>query len=257
VICSIRPERFAAVSLRIRTLFAAHDVEIIGIHDARSLCEGYNRGAEKAAGDILIFCHDDIDLAEADFADRLLAHLQTVDLVGVAGTSKLVDGNWEHAGPPHLHGQIVHQRPGQTEWFYYVSGLQRPLIDGVQALDGVFMACRRPVWEQLRFDAETFDGFHLYDVDFSYRAFQAGFKTAVATDLLLVHHSLGNYDPAWQRFNRRFLEKFPALTGVPSADRICSPSVKLQNLDQVRQLRHALGHWRFGLPRQESNEAAG
>lgn len=252
VICSIRPERFAAVSARVRALFARHELEIIGIHDARSLCEGYNRGAAKARGDMLVFCHDDIDMPDPDFADRLLAHLETVDLLGVAGASKLVNGNWEHAGPPHLHGQIVHQPPGQSGWTYYVSGLQQPLMRGARALDGVFMACRRAIWEQLRFDADTFDGFHLYDVDFSYRAFNAGFETAVAADLLLVHFSLGNYDPAWQRFNRRFVDKFPELGGVPSADRACSLNLKLQSLDQVRLLRRALMHWRFGLPRRSS-----
>lgn len=249
VICSIQPDRFDAVTARIRALFAAHDIEIVGIHDARSLCEGYNRGAGRAKGDILVFCHDDIDFVDADCAERLLKALSAADLIGVAGASKLVSGNWEHAGPPYLHGHIVHQRPGDSAPVYYVSGMQQATIAGVQALDGVFMACRRAVWEGLRFDADTFDGFHLYDVDFSYRAHLAGFNVAVATDLLLVHHSLGKYDPAWQRFNQRFLEKFPALTGVPTADRACSLNVKLRDLDQVQLLRHALAHWRFGLPR--------
>lgn len=246
VICSIRPDRFAAISSRIRTLFAAHEIDIIGIHDARSLCEGYNRGAAQARGSVLVFCHDDIDLPDAAFADRLLRHLQAADLVGVAGTSKLVSGNWEHAGPPHLHGMVVHQPPGQAGFTCYVSGLQQHSMQGAQALDGVFMACRREVWERLRFDADTFDGFHLYDIDFSCRAFQAGFKTAVASDLLLIHYSLGSYDPAWQQFNERFLRKNPSLTGVPSADRLSSLNLKLQNLDQVLLLRRALGHWRFG-----------
>jgi protein O-GlcNAc transferase len=249
MICSIRPERFSAIAARIGTLFAAHDVEVIHIPDAKSLCEGYNRGAEQAKGDVLVFCHDDIDLPDERFADRLFAHLESVDMVGVAGASKIVSGNWEHAGPPHLHGFVVHQPPGQAGWTCYVSGLQDALITGAQALDGVFIACKREVWEKVRFDEKTFDGFHLYDIDFSYRAYQEGFKTGVASDLLVVHYSLGNYDPAWQRFNLRFLEKFPALTGIPSADRLSSLNLKLQSLDQVVLLRRALTHWRFGQPR--------
>src|SRR5262249_53240510 len=142
VICSIRPERFDAISKRIDALFAAHETEVIGIHDAKSLCEGYNRGASRAQGDVLVFCHDDIDLPDERFADRLLTHLQSVDLVGVAGASNLVSGNWEYAGPPHLHGCVVHQPPGQTGWTCYVSGLQQALMTGAQALDGVFMACK-------------------------------------------------------------------------------------------------------------------
>ncbi len=250
IVCSIRPDYFQAVRALMLAQFTGHAVEVIGIHDATSLCEGYNRGAAQARGEVLIFCHDDIDLPQADFGLRVLAHLQQHDVVGVVGTDELVDGDWGHAGPPHLHGQILHRPPGapdNTQGFLYLAvGLHAAGTAAVKALDGVFIAARRTVWETLRFDERTFDGFHLYDIDFSYRAHRAGFRVAVPQDLLLVHFSTGRYDTRWQQFNLRFLEKFPELGNRPSPHRFSNIHVKLQTLDQVGRMHSALRHLRFG-----------
>lgn len=248
IICSIKPDKLSAIRARIAHLFREHDVEVIGLADARSLSEAYNRGAAQAEGRWLVFCHDDIALPQEDFADRLFAHLDTHDLVGMAGASKLVDGHWERAGFPHLHGQILHRPPDGQGWVYYCAGLQAPVMTGITALDGVFLACRREVWETMKFDADTFDGFHLYDIDFSHRAALAGFRLAVPSDLLLVHDSTGRYDAVWQRYNERFLRKFPDQRGIPPAHRLSSLNVKLGTMDQVLRLRSALLAQGFGSP---------
>jgi predicted O-linked N-acetylglucosamine transferase (SPINDLY family) len=250
IICSIRPDYFQSIREKMLAQFPGHAVEVIGIHDAQSLCEGYNRGAAQARGDHLIFCHDDIDLPQADFGLRVLAHLQQHDVIGVVGADELVDGDWSHAGPPHLHGQILHRPEGANSdaqgFLYLAVGLHSPAAANVKALDGVFIATRRGVWEALRFDARTFDGFHLYDIDFTYRAHRAGYRVAVPHDLLLVHFSTGRYDTGWQRFNLRFLEKFPELSNLPSVRRFSNMHVKLQTLDQVARMHSALRHLRFG-----------
>jgi protein O-GlcNAc transferase len=254
VICSIRPDYFAHIKSRLKARFSKHDIEVIGIHDATSLCEGYNRGAAKAKGDVLIFCHDDIDIVHEDFADRVIHHLKTHDLIGVAGTSRLVNGDWGHGGLPYVHGQILHRPREEREvsakkmsgFIYLGVGLQQPVAENIQALDGVFFAMRRQVWETLRFDAATFNGFHLYDIDFSYRAHLAGYKLAIPLDLLLVHFSTGRYDVEWQKHNLRFLAKFPALSNRPNINRYANLHVKLQTLEQVERLHRALLHYRFG-----------
>lgn len=257
IICSIRPDKLAAIRARVQHLFREHDVEIIGLTDARSLAEAYNRGATQARGRWLVFCHDDIALPQEDVADRLFAHLADHDLIGVAGASKLVDGHWERAGWPHLHGQILHRPPDGQGWLYYCAGLQAPVMSGITALDGVFLACRREVWEAVKFDAESFDGFHLYDIDFSHRAARAGYRLAVPSDLLLVHDSTGRYDAVWQRYNERFLAKFPDQRGSPTAHRLSSLNVKLGSLDQVLRLRAALLAHRFGSPGSGGRQGGG
>jgi protein O-GlcNAc transferase len=246
VICSIRPDYFNAIGEKLAAQFAGHDFEVIGIHDAKSLCEGYNRGAMQAKGERLIFCHDDIDTVHADFGVRVLHHLATHDIIGVVGASRVVNGDWAHAGPPHTHGQIIHQPPGESGYIYLGVGLQAPVVEGICALDGVFVATHRRVWEAIRFDEQCFDGFHLYDIDFTYRAHRAGFRLAVPLDLLLIHYSTGRYDMRWQAVNRRFLEKFAELSNQPSSKRYAYLHVKLKHLEQVERLHTALLHHRFG-----------
>jgi hypothetical protein len=246
IVCSIRPEYFANVERRLGEQFARHHFELIGIHDAKSLCEAYNRGAARAGGEILIFCHDDIDMVHADFGERVLRHLTLCDVVGVAGASRLVDADWGHAGLPHVHGQIVHQPPGQADYRYFCAGLQAPVMENIQALDGVFIAMHRTVWETLRFDADRFDGFHGYDIDFTYRAHLAGYRLAIPADLLLIHFSTGGYDLKWQAGNLEFLRKFPGLANLPAMHRHSNLQVKLSSLEQIDRLHTGLLHHRFG-----------
>ncbi|MES2933512.1 MAG: glycosyltransferase [Pseudomonadota bacterium] len=246
IICSIKPAYFAKIRQQLIDQFPLHAVEVIGIHDATSLCEGYNRGAAQAKGEILIFCHDDIEIVHTDFGERLLHHLRGADLIGVAGTSKLVSGDWRHAGPPYLHGQIIHRPVNSDGLLYFATGLQQAVIHNIQAVDGVFIAVRRTVWEALRFDADRFDGFHLYDIDFSFRAHLAGYRLVIPMDLLLIHFSTGRYNSQWQSYNRRFLEKFPALSNRPSPLRDNGIQVKLQSMEQIDCVHAALLHHAFG-----------
>jgi tetratricopeptide (TPR) repeat protein len=210
VICSIRPEKFDAACANYRALLAGVPHEIIGIHDARSLCEGYNRGIRRATGDIVILSHDDVVMVNPDFAARLFAHLSTHDLVGVAGTTRLIGGNWIDAGWPHLHGQIgsnIHQPGKLVVTAYQIRGATVP---GAQALDGAFLALRREVFERVQFDERTFDGWHLYDLDFAFSAHLAGLRTAVCNDLCLIHNSIGAYHDRWDHYVQRFLQKHGA-----------------------------------------------
>ncbi|HEX4858843.1 MAG TPA: tetratricopeptide repeat protein [Usitatibacteraceae bacterium] len=246
IVCSVDPARLAAVSAALSAQFSTMPFELVAIGDARSLSEGFNRGAARAHGDVLVFCHDDIAFPHADFGRRVCAHLEATDLVGVAGASQLVNGNWTHAGPPYLHGQVLHRPPAGDGMLYYVAGLHGPLLTPVLALDGAFVACRREVWERTPYDERCFDGFHLYDIDFSLRAQRAGFRVGVAQDLLLIHFSAGKYDLEWQRYNRRFLDKFPDLGNQPGRRRRSPMQVRLQTLEQVEQLHATLRHWRFG-----------
>ena len=81
----------------------------------------------------------------------------------------------------------------------------------MQALEGVFHAMRGSVARTVRVDAQAFDGFHFYDLDFSYRAAMQGLRLAVSTDIRLLHASDGRFGDEWQRYAARFMAKHPAL----------------------------------------------
>ena len=207
VICSITPERFDRVCANYRVLLDGVPHEIIGVHDARSLCEGYNKGIRRARGEILVFSHDDIEIATPDFAAKLLNRLSRYDLIGIAGTTRLIGGNWIDAGWPHLHGQVGSEISKPGSLIVTIYQLRGAATANVQAIDGVFLAARREVVERLAFDETTFDGWHLYDLDFSFSAHLAGFRTAVCHDVCLIHNSIGDYGDCWRHYVQRFEEK--------------------------------------------------
>ena len=185
------PRNFAAVSRNFADRLGDAPFEIIGIHDARSLSEGYNRGVARSRGDILIFCHDDIEILTPDFHARIRGHLQTHDMVGCAGTSCLIDSKWAYAGDPFIHGIVAYPEddawPANRFFTFVWGGFDRVVVEDIQALDGLFLAANRRVLDAVRFDDVTFDGFHLYDIDFTYAAYLAGFKVAIFKDILIVH----------------------------------------------------------------------
>ena len=242
IICSIDPERFAAVSANYAERLEGARYEIVGIHDARSLAEGYNRAIKRSRGDIVILSHDDVEILTRDFAPRLKAHLARHDLVGPCGTSKLTLGHWMKAGWPYRHGLVAHQFPsGHPE-----QGIFRVLVcdgsadaatGGLQALDGMFIAAQRGVLEALRFDEETFDGFHLYDLDLTFAAHLAGRDVAAFRDIAMVHYTTGgaaDYEQDFTRYRLRFEAKYAGrLSATPSAA-IPFLQVRFERKEQVR-----------------------
>lgn len=235
VICSIDEAKLSAVSANYGRLLAGVRHEIVAIRDARSLSEGYNRGVAQARGKYLILSHDDIEIFTPDFAQRLTTHLGRFDLIGIAGTTRVIGGAWFLAGYPYDY-QLVTSPIGQTgQYAIIVRGSGALVVPSVQAIDGVFMAMRSEVAREIQFDEITFDHFHLYDIDFSYRAYLRGYRLAVCRDIFLVHDSLGRFDAVWEEYRKRFESKFaPNLPVKPTI--VDSPVLRFQiNQEMVRE----------------------
>ena len=238
IICSVDEERFRKVSANFGERMGVGAYEMIRIADAKSLAEGYNRGLTQARGDIVIFSHDDIEILTPDFRQRLFGHLQHFDLVGLAGTSRLLDASWNTAGQPWVHGQSVQPARSGQGYVVDIYGQAEQLAQpNVQALDGMFIAARRAAATALRFDAQMFDAFHVYDIDFSYRAYLARMRVAIANDILIYHGSLGNFDDAWRRYAAVFQEKYAAVLdkrppGVPTLH----AREPVRNMDEAMKL---------------------
>ena len=248
IICSITPEKFERVSANYHRLLADIPHEIVGVHDARSMCEGYTRGMARATGDLLLFSHDDIAILAPDFADRLCNRLVDHELVGVVGSTRLSGEGWIYSRWPHIHGQVAMPRasgypaPGLPTAGNAFGGaivtafhMRGAVTANVQVMDGLLFACSRELAEYIGFDADTFDGWHLYDFDFSYRAWRAGRRTAICHDFLVVHASGGGFDEDWQRYARRFIGKHPeakASFGEHEAPQLAS--VAMGSVDEWR-----------------------
>ncbi len=239
VVCSIDSGKYAAVSKNLAASMGDAPFEIIGIHDARSLAEGYNRGVGRSCGDIVIFCHDDIEIVTPGIANVIRRHLETHDVIGCAGTDCLIDSNWTWAGDPFVHGIVAY--PADDAWparrfdLTMWGGFERAVVANIQALDGFFMAANRRVLESVRFDAANFDGFHVYDTDFTFAAHLAGFSVAVCKDMLIAHRSRGNFGGDYAAFGARFMQKYDGRLRVHAHN--SRKTAVARNLDRAQMLR--------------------
>lgn len=149
-------------------LFQGQSCEIIRIADARSLAEGYIRGFALSSGEHIIFSHDDIEILSPNLAAIVTSHLAQYDLIGVAGVTRLVNARIFRAGPPDTFGQVAYPLPNGG-FAVYIMSHSRRIVGNIKAMDGLFLAMRRNVVQTIGFDQALFDGFHLYDTDFTFR----------------------------------------------------------------------------------------
>ncbi|MDR2880424.1 MAG: glycosyltransferase family protein [Azoarcus sp.] len=206
VICSIDALKFAHASACYEQLLANFPHEIIGIRDAHSLAEGYNRALRRARGNIVIFSHDDILIIDPDFARKISRRLQDFDILGFAGTRRIIAESWGDAGLPWSSGVVAHIW-NRTFTLSAWNPEPWPVVDHIQGIDGLCIMTRREVVEEIGFDEATFNGFHLYDLDFSFSAWRAGKKLGVCCDIPVIHASTGNYGEKHAHYGRLFIEK--------------------------------------------------
>ncbi|MDR1462737.1 MAG: glycosyltransferase family protein [Azoarcus sp.] len=216
IICSIDTWKFAQASACYTRLLTGTSFEIIGIHDALSLAEGYNRGLRQCRGDIVIFSHDDVLFLDRLFARKIKERMQDWDLLGFAGSSRMANPpRWFTANWPHLHGAVCHWsnlRPDMLELVIYgASGW--PVSGGIQTLDGLCMIARHDTATATGFDDDAFDGWHLYDTDFSFAASLVGYKIGVCCDMPYIHASASvqtSENPYYSDVYRKYAERFAA-----------------------------------------------
>jgi hypothetical protein len=243
VTCSITPNKLERLRASLEKQLIDRDWELVVIADAQSLCEGYARGLAQSTGELVIFCHDDIEIICDDFYDRLIEAFADTDVVGVCGVTSLNGPALAWAGSPYLHSSVVnHAGEGDSYWPSLAS-TDGPRIDGAQALDGMFIAARRAVAKEIGFDAATFDGFDFYDVDFSYRAYKHGFKIRIQTDLHLLHKSRGNFGPKYLIYSERFREKHVELKNSPPFRDSVMQQLGVATLPEAILLGRWVDHW--------------
>ena len=172
----------------------------------------YNAAIEAAAaGAVLVFCHDDVDLGPEPLAPQLQAALARFDLVGVAGNQRHQRGQvgwWLDVRSggfdfPFLSGALRHGTPKSHHLDIY-----GPAPMPVQLLDGVFLATRADTLRRsgVRFDPR-FD-FHYYDLDLCRSARRAGLSLGT-WPLPLLHASGGEpWGAAWNELQRAYLRKW-------------------------------------------------
>jgi GT2 family glycosyltransferase len=214
VIVSSRSQ--AAMDLHKRNVAATAGAphEYLGVMNAGKacgICSIYNQGIDASTGDVLVFMHEDAYFLEKGWGPVLLRKFrsdESIGLIGVAGTQYLFSDIpfWARPGRPFVRGHIVHELDNGERFFMTV--FSRDQADAeVVAVDGVFLAIRKSLFDRIRFDETTFDGFHFYDIDICMQVRETH-RLVVTWDLFLKHRSGGSFDDSWQSYARRFSQKW-------------------------------------------------
>lgn len=177
--------------------------------NAHGICSAYNEGVMRAQGDILVFVHEDVFFMEHGWGTILEKKMQSDDsigLIGVAGTQYLFADNryWSAAGVPFTRGRIV-QIMGDKN-LLSVFHWDKSDAD-VVAVDGLFFAVRKHLFEKVSFDSGTFDDFHFYDLDICMQIRKHA-RLIVTWDIMLKHLSIGVTEEPFLKAGRAFLEKW-------------------------------------------------
>jgi hypothetical protein len=138
--------------------------------------------------DYLVLCHDDV-IINSSLALELPAAFKRFDVVGVAGTSQAHIQKpvlWHLMSEPQcLHGAVAHGTENQKFMTSFGVYPHRVVM-----LDGVFLAIKREVFENVRFDENNPAKFHFYDLIYTLTCHQKGYKVGVG-DIMITHASPG------------------------------------------------------------------
>lgn len=230
VISSIRPALLSRAMASISsTVSVEHEVLVWDNRGrGRSLAAVYNAMAETAKGDVILFLHEDVTFLEEGWGLVLKEIFRDpeIGLVGLAGSrykSRAISG-W-YTGVPSLNAyRIDHLTDGRTIGLRHPEAWPTPELQTV-TVDGVFMACRKSLWKEVRFDEVLCPGFHFYDIDFSLRASRLS-KVVVTERIALLHHTRGgDFGDGWMDaalgFHARYRNALPAF--VSEDDRTPDP----------------------------------
>lgn len=189
----------------------------------KSLSQVYNEILDESETDIVILCHDDIIFETNGWYPKILKHFEKSEygILGVAGTTSLPKSGmwWEDKG--RMVGIVNHQHEGKKWESKYCDSFGND-IRSVVIVDGLFIAIHKKRIKQ-KFD-EKVPGFHLYDVNFSFRNFLESVPVGVICNIRLTHKSIGMVNEQWDINRKSFAQEFennlPAKIKYSFEDRI-------------------------------------
>ncbi|SMO35328.1 Glycosyltransferase like family protein [Saccharicrinis carchari] len=205
--------------------------EIVTIDNSNNhynIFEAYNLGVKKSKGEILCFAHEDILFYTNDWGLKLLEHFKLdaqLGLIGTVGSTALpgAPAPWwnRHKVNTHYIHLLQKWQPGDnikrwsynepykdTSLIYHKENDTSQNINQVTSVDGFFMAIPKHLFNHIKFDTDTFDGFHCYDLDICMQVNKANYKVAVAHNILIAHLSSGSVSNHWAEASIVFTTKW-------------------------------------------------
>lgn len=230
LVCSINASFLESLKKNISdTIGSIYEMLVChNLAEQKPITEVYNLLAAKAQYPYLCFIHEDIRFDTQNWANNLLKAFDDnpeTGLIGIAGAkykSKTPSG-WSTGIIELDCCNIRHQdKDGQVLHIYM--NPNKVHFEPVVNVDGVFIAVRREVWEKVRFNERDLRGFHLYDIDFSFRVSQR-WKAAVLFNIDIMHFTQGgNYGDDWVkptlRWHSLFSKQLPQSSDILTDQKI-------------------------------------
>jgi GT2 family glycosyltransferase len=192
----VNPNYLQQVSENIRQTIGL-DYELLVTDNRKEnlpICKIYNQLAAKASYPYLLFLHEDVVFQTLSWGSLLTEQFTrdaSVGVIGVAGSAykSVIPSGWYTGLKEMDYYNILHDNKGivkkiRDEHDDHVITAQ------VKVLDGVFLACRKSLWQEIPFNEQLLQGFHFYDIDFSLRA-SLHFKNIVLRNLNMIHYTVG------------------------------------------------------------------
>lgn len=200
IICSRKKELDANLSENIKNTVGC-EYELVVIDNSKStysIYEAYNLGIEKSIGEYLCFLHDDVFIHTYGWGyiiARVFIEDQQIGLIGIAGAkvkTKAPSAWWDCSEDQKVINIIQHFPNKDKE--KYCLGFNNTSIQEVVVIDGVFMSARKV--KGIRF-SNFLNGFHNYDLNFSFEYLKHDYKIVVSRNILIEHFSLGTLNESW------------------------------------------------------------
>lgn len=200
IISSYQPHYYTVLEKNIAATCGV-EYELIKIDNPglMGLCQAYNKGAEKAKYEFLLFLHEDISISTMNWGALLISNLSESEtgIIGVAGGTyvPVAPYGWFTTMNNARISIIQHKRDGTK----IVEKTFETKKEKVIAVDGVFLSIKKSVFNKFKFD-ENLKGYHGYDTELSLHI-SSQYQNYVTSEILIEHFSQGNPDENWLKSN--------------------------------------------------------
>jgi hypothetical protein len=202
----------------------------------KSLSQVYNEIIDESSNDILVLCHDDIYFDTNRWGKKLLKSFKNhseYGILGVAGSTMMPKSGqwWEDRSK--MFGIVNHEHEGK-KWQSKYSQNEENEVKETVIVDGLFISLNKNKIKK-RFD-ESVEGFHFYDVEFTFQNHLEDVKIGVIFNVRITHKSIGMTNEKWETNRASFSEKFKDI--LPT-------KVKLKETDKLKVLIACLFFQKF------------
>ena len=213
VICSRNPDVSTELKQNLaETIGCEYELVVIdNSSNQYSIFQAYNEGVRRTTGEVLCFMHDDVLFRSSNWGDIVNSHFQgdeSIGVIGFAGTHFLPDTPMYWDESPLISEYNLTTKRGKTEKCFSVEHFGNHSIVEVVAVDGLCFFMRRALFGKVAFDEDTYQGFHLYDMDICMQVREAGYKVCVCNNVLVEHFYEFNPDKAGYNLFELNLQKF-------------------------------------------------